>query len=260
MSFIITIANEKGGVAKTTTTISLGAALAETGCTVLLVDLDAQANLTMALNTEKNPDTPSMANVLLEGVPARSALRQTQIARLQILPSNAELGLAERFLPIRQAYETTLTRIFRGEKWEFDFILMDCPPFLGAVSYNAMMASDLLILPTQAEYFSINGLRNMMGVIRRIRAQGNSRLTYRLLLTMFDRRNRIHHSMSEQLRSTFGAGVLETVIETDTKLRESPIAGVPIMVHAPKTRAALQYRALAQEILKYVKETASQPD
>ncbi|MBE0698383.1 MAG: ParA family protein [Anaerolineaceae bacterium] len=260
MTYIISIANEKGGVAKTTTTLSLGAALAETGLEILLVDLDAQSNLSLAVNAENNPSLPTMANVILEGLPARSALRETQIPRLKIIPSNAELGLAERFLPIRQAYETTRSRAFRDINWEFDFIIMDCPPFLGAVSYNAMMASDLLLMPTQAEYFSINALRNMMGLIRRIRVQGNPRLTYRLLLTMFDRRNRIHRSMTEQLRSTFGGGVLETVIEIDTKLRESPIAGVPILVHAPKSRSALQYRALAQEILTYVKETASQPD
>jgi chromosome partitioning protein len=260
MTYIISIANEKGGVAKTTTTISLGAALAETGCKVLLIDLDAQANLSLAFNTESTSGQPTMANVLLEGVPARNAVRDTQVANLQIIPSNNEIGLAERFLPIRQSYETTLARAFRDGKWDLDFIIMDCPPFLGAVSYNAMMASDLLILPTQAEYFSINALRNMMGIIRRIRAQGNPRLTYRLLLTMFDRRNRIHRSMTEQLRSTFGNGLLDTVIETDTKLRESPIAGMPIMHHAPKSRSALQYRALAQEILTYVKETASQQD
>jgi chromosome partitioning protein len=260
MTVIISIANEKGGVAKTTTTISLGAALAETGLEVLLVDLDAQSNLSLALNTDNNHSQPTMANVILEGLPARNALRETQIPRLKIIPSNSELGLAERFLPIRQSYETTLSRAFRDVDWEFDFIIMDCPPFLGAVSYNAIMASDLLLMPTQAEFFSINALRNMMGLIRRIRAQGNPRLTYRLLLTMFDRRNRIHRSMAEQLRATFGTGVLDTIIETDTKLRESPLAGVPIIVHATKSRAALQYRALAQEILTYVKETTSQPD
>jgi chromosome partitioning protein len=115
----------------------------------------------------------------------------------------------------------------------------------------------MLLMPTQAEYFSINALRNMMSVVRRVRAQGNPQLTYRLLLTMYDRRNRIHRTLSEQLRTTFGNGVLETVIETDTRLRESSIAGLPIIYHSPKTRAAFQYRALAQEILAYVKETTT---
>jgi chromosome partitioning protein len=259
MTYIISIANEKGGVAKTTTTISLGAALVETGLEVLLVDLDAQANLSLALGAENRRAKPTIVNVLLEGLPAHSAVRETAVPKLQIIPSNGEMGLAERFLPVRPSYETTLSRALREESWGFDYVILDCPPFLGAVTYNAIMASDLLIMPTQAEFFSISALRNMMGIVKRIRSQGNPRLTYRLLLTMFDRRNRIHRSMSEQLRTTFGTGVLDTIVEIDTKLRESPIAGMPIIHHAPKSRAALQYREMAQEILTYVKETASQP-
>jgi chromosome partitioning protein len=152
-----------------------------------------------------------------------------------------------------------LAKALQDANLQFDYIILDCPPFLGAVTLNALMASDLLLMPTQAEFFSINALRNMMGLVRRIRSQGNARLTYRLLITMFDRRNRIHRTLSEQLRATFGVGVLDTVIETDTKLRESPIAGLPIIFHAPKSRASMQYRALAQEILTYVKETTAQP-
>lgn len=259
MTYILSVSNEKGGVAKTTSTISLGAALVETGLEVLLVDLDGQANLSLALGIEGQKAHPSIVNVLLEGLPAQKAVHETGIPRLDIIPSAAEMSLAERFLPIRQGYETALVKALRQADWGYDFILLDCPPFLGAVTYNALMASDLLVMPTQAEFFSINALRNMMGIVRKIRSQGNPRLTYRLLLTMFDRRNRIHRSMSEQLRATFGNGVLDTVIEIDTKLRESPIAGLPIIFHAPKSRSALQYRALAQEITEYVKETSSQP-
>jgi chromosome partitioning protein len=259
MTYIISIANEKGGVAKTTTTISLGAALVETGLEVLLIDLDGQANLSLALSTESTKGQKTIANVLLESLPARNAVRETGVPRLNLISSSSEMSLAERFLPIRQGYESILAKALRGEDWAYDFIIMDCPPFLGSVTFNALMASDLLIMPTQAEFFSINALRNMMSLVRRIRSQGNPSLTYRLLLTMYDRRNRIHRTLSEQLRATFNTGVLDTVIETDTKLRESPIAGIPISIHAPKSRAALQYRALGQEILTYVKETTSQP-
>jgi chromosome partitioning protein len=122
-----------------------------------------------------------------------------------------------------------------------------------------LVAADLLLVPTQAEYFSIYSLKKLMAIVRHIRSQYNPRLTYRLLLTMYDRRNRIHRTLCEQLRSSFSTGVLETVINTDTKLRESPIAGLPITNHAPKSRAALEYRALSQEILRYVKETTLQP-
>lgn len=259
MAFIISIANEKGGVAKTTTTISLGAALVESGLEVLLIDLDGQANLSLALGVESNTQRTNVANILLEAADPRTAIRETGIPRLDLIPSNAEMGLAERFLPIRQGYEMVLAKALRDGNWAYDYILLDCPPFLGAVTNNALMASDLLIMPTQAEFFSINALRNMMATVKRVRMQGNNRLTYRLLLTMYDRRNRIHRTLSEQLRATFGSGVLDTVIETDTKLRESSIAGLPIIFHAPKSRSALQYRALAQEILTYVKETNSQP-
>ncbi len=259
MAYIIAVANEKGGVAKTTTTISLGAALVESGLEVLLVDLDGQANLSLGLGIENSKARLTIVNVLLESVPAAQTVVKTGIPKLDVIPSSSELTLAERFLPIRQGYETILAKSLRDAPWQYDYILLDCPPFLGAVTYNALMAADLLIMPTQAEFFSINALRNMMALVRRARSQGNPHLTYRLLLTIFDRRNRIHRTLSEQLRATFGNGVLDTVIETDTKLRESPIAGMPIIYQFPKSRSALQYRALSQEILTYAKETTAQP-
>lgn len=260
MTYIISLANEKGGVAKTTSTISLGAALVETGLEVLLIDLDGQANLSLALGIDDNKEQASIVNVLLESADIRSAVQETGIPRLDIISSTSDLRLAERFLPIRQGYEMALSRAIQNGNLNYDFIIMDCPPFLGAVTYNALMASKLLIMPTQAEFFSINALRNMMSLVRRIRAQGNAQLTYRLLLTMYDRRNRIHRTMGEQLRSTFGNGVMDTMIEIDTKLRESSIAGLPVIFHSPKSRSALQYRALGQEIMTYVKETSAQPN
>jgi len=258
MTYIIAIANEKGGVAKTTTTISLGAALVESGASVLLIDLDAQANLSLALGIDSAHTKHSIVNVLLETLPALQAVVETGIPRLDVIPSMAEMGLAERFLPMRAGYESILRRALRDQDWTYDFILLDCPPFLGAVTTNALTAGDMLLMPTQAEFFSINALRSMMSLVRRIRTQGNPHLTYRLILTMFDRRNRIHRTLSDQLRTTFGTGVLETIIETDTRLRECAIAGLPIIYHSPKSRSSLQYRALAQEILTYVKETITQ--
>jgi len=259
MTYRIAIANEKGGVAKTTTTLSLGASFAELGEKVLLIDLDAQANLTLAVGIEPEKTNLSIANVLMEAYPIQKVVRQTGVANLDLVPSNQEMGMAERFLPIRPAYELILRKILQDAHMDYTYILFDCPPFLGAVTLNALMTSDLLLLPTQAEFFSIYALRNMMALVRRARSQGNPRLTYRLVLTLFDRRNRAHRTLSEQLRANFSKGVLNTVIETDTKIRESSMAGSPINYHAPKSRAALQYRALAQEILTYVKETTAQP-
>lgn len=258
MTYILSIANEKGGVAKTTTCISLGASLVETGAEVLLIDLDAQANLTLALGVDTAQIKHSIVNVLLESLPAAQAIVKTGIPKLDVIPATSEMGMTERFLPMRTGYETALKKALRAQSWAYDYIILDCPPFLGAITTNALTASDMLLMPTQAEFFSINALRSMMSLVRKIRAQGNPQLTYRLLLTMFDRRNRIHRTLSEQLRATFGNGVLETIVETDTRLRESAIAGLPIIYHSPKSRSSLQYRALAQEILTYVKETTPQ--
>ena len=131
------------------------------------------------------------------------------------------------------------------------------PPALGAITLNALSAADLLIIPTQAEYFSAYALRNMMGTIRRVRQESNPNLAYRILVTLLDRRNRTHRNIFEQLQATFGQGVFTTVIEIDTKLRESPIAGVPITQYKPTSRGSQQYRVLAQELIEYAKEEAS---
>jgi chromosome partitioning protein len=259
MATIIAVANEKGGVAKTTTTLSLGAALAEAGQNILVVDLDAQANLSLALGVDPETVKQSVANLLLDSISLRSICRPTAIERLSLVAANSEMGLAERFLPMRKGYELTIRDLLRRDSGAFDYILLDCPPFLGAVTLGALSACDLLLIPTQPEYFSIYALRNMMAVIRRVRAQNNPRLTYRLLLTMHDRRNRTHRNLTEQLHENFGAGLFATTIDIDTKLRESPISGTPVLTHAPKSRAAAQYRALAQEILQHVQETTAEP-
>jgi chromosome partitioning protein len=259
MSFIITITNEKGGVAKTTTTLSLGAALVEMGNKVLVIDLDAQANLTLALGFDPRTVTKTAAN-LFAGTRFDSLVMETGVPDLFLLPSNHEISYAERFLPSHPGYETLLRNgIAKSEIYDFDYILIDCPPFLGSIVLNAFTAANLLIIPTQPEYFSIYALKNMMGLIHRVRAQSNPDLSYRLLLTMFDGRNRIHRTLSDQLRASFSTGVMETVIMVDTKLRESTIAGLPIIYHSPKSRSALQFRELSQEIIHYVKEAASQP-
>jgi chromosome partitioning protein len=134
---------------------------------------------------------------------------------------------------------------------------MDCPPALGAITLNALSAADLMIIPTQAEYFAAYALRNMMTMVRQVRLDGNPDLSYRILVTMMDRRNRTHWNIYDQLRITFGDGVLTTVIELDTQLQESPIAGVPITVYGTGTLGAMQYRVLAQELVEHAKESES---
>lgn len=249
MRQIITVANEKGGVAKTTTVLSLGGALVEAGFEVLLVDLDAQANLSLGLGVDPGKVRRSIADVLLNSASLLNISRETSIPGLDLAPSNMDMGLAERFLSIRQDYEHVLQNAIKNVP-PYDYILLDCPPSLGAVSLNALTAADLIIIPTQPEYFSVHGLRGVLATIRRIRNQGNPNLSYRVLITMMDRRNRIHRTLSDQLRATFGDGVLQTVIEIDTKLRESTVVGLPITQYFTRSRSALQYRALAQELTR----------
>lgn len=253
MSYIISIANEKGGVAKTTTTLSLGGALVEMGKKVMVVDLDPQANLTLSLGVEPDQNVKSLVNLILDKKQVVDALLPTQVNNLSLFPSNSDIRMAERLLPMESEYHLLLKNLIQPLAGNYDFILMDCPPFLGSITLNALMASNLLVLPTQAEYYSVFALKNMMAMVRQVRAMGNSELRYRLLLTMFDKRNGIHRSLAEHLRTSFNTGVLDTVIEIDTRLRESPLTGLPIVYHAAKSRGALQYRFLAQEILNYAK-------
>ncbi|HEY9076971.1 MAG TPA: ParA family protein [Anaerolineaceae bacterium] len=249
MPFTICIANEKGGVAKTTTAISLGASLAEKAKQVLLVDLDSQANLTLAAGVPIPRDQPTIAANLLEGLPLQQTSQATAFDHLSIIPSNHEITKLEKLLPIQEGYTTLLHRLVNAVPQSTDFVVLDCPPVIGALTLNAITAADLLVIPTQAEYFSINALRSMMRWIRQVRLTDNPKLLYRLLITMFDRRNRIHRALTEQIKATFGTGLLNTMIEIDTRLRESTLAGIPITRNAPNSRAASQYRDLANEII-----------
>jgi chromosome partitioning protein len=236
MAYIITISNEKGGVAKTTSTLSLGAALAEASQKVLLIDLDPQANLSLALGFESR--------------------LETNISGVDLVPSNPSLEQAEQVLPIYLNYTTRLRNAIDGANpLPYQFVLIDCPPSLGAITVNALTAADLLIIPTQAEYFSAYALRDMMTIIRQIRSEDNPKLAYRVLVTLLDQRNRAHRDIREQLERTFGIGLFKTVIEIDTKLRESPILGLPITQYKPNSRGAQQYRGLAEELIQYVQQT-----
>ena len=257
MAFIIAMSNEKGGVAKTTSTLSLGAALAELGHRVLLIDLDPQANLSLALGLETGEVEMTSASILIDNATIKGTIRRTDVANLDLVPCNSRIESAEQFLPMRSHYMSTLRNTLQSARLPYDYILLDCPPALGAITLNALTAADLLIIPTQAEYFSAYALRNMMGTIRRIRQESNPNLAYRILVTLLDRRNRTHRNIFEQLQATFAQGVFTTVIEIDTKLRESPIAGVPITQYKPSSRGSQQYRVLAQELIEYAKEEAN---
>ena len=254
MPYVIAISNEKGGVAKTTTTFSLGAALAESGKDVLLVDLDPQGNLTLANSIEPGEGKLNSSEILLDKLDAQASIRKTGTPRMDIIPSSPHIADAEQFLPMRTNYAHILKNALLAKELKYDFILLDCPPSMGAIAVNALTSADLLIVPTQAEYFSAYALRDMMMLIRRVRKDSNPELAYRILITLLDQRNRAHRSIREQLQQTFGVGLFETVIEVDTRLRESPIIGVPITQYRPNSRGSQQYRVLAQELMDYVQQ------
>jgi chromosome partitioning protein len=254
MTHIIAIANEKGGVGKTTTALSLGAALVEAHQEVLVVDLDPQANLTLSLGVHPASVRRSVADVLLGNYSPVGVSRETALPGLDLIPSSQELILAERFLSVRDRYEHLLRQGLMAAT-SYDVILLDCPPSLGPVTRSALTAANLLIIPSQCEYFSAHALRDMLELVRSIRQRTNPRLRYRVLLTMIDRRNRIHRSLEAQVRQAFSQAVFQTAIEIDTRLRESPVFGQPITVYAPTSRAAQQYRQLAEEMRQYVQES-----
>lgn len=254
MTYIIAICNEKGGVAKTTTTYSLGAALAENGKRVLLIDLDPQGNLTLANGIDINETAHNSSEILLDGIHLQEVIQTTNTPNMDIIPSNPRMAEAEQFLPVRTEYVSILKDALQPKEKDYDFALMDCPPSMGAINTNALTAADLLIIPTQAEYFSAYALRDMMTFIRRVRKESNAGLAYRILITLLDERNRTHRTIREQLQQTFGSGLFQTVIEIDTRLRESPIIGVPITQYRPNSRGAQQYRTLAQELTEYVQK------
>lgn len=253
-AYVIAISNEKGGVAKTTTTFSLGASLAEMGKRVLLIDLDPQGNLTLANGIEPGKASHTGSEVLLSGLKIEEAIHKTSTTGMEIVPSSQNLLDAEQRLPVRNNYAFTLSTALKLDSLPYDYVLLDCPPSMGAITFNALTAAELLIIPTQAEYFSAYALRDMMTLIRRIRRDTNPNLSYRILITLLDQRNRTHKVIREQLEQTFGSGLFGTVIEVDTRLRESPIIGIPITQYRPNSRGSYQYRVLAQELIDYVQQ------
>ena len=252
MTVTIAISNQKGGVAKTTTCLSLGACLAELGQSVLLIDLDPQANLTLSLGLRPQELRHTVGDALLGNTSLVSVSRESSIFDLDIVPANQELVVLDKILYGRQGYEFHLKNGLNamGEDL-YDIVLTDCPPSFGTLTLNALTAADLLIIPVQCEYYAAHSLRQVVELVRLVRDRTNPRLIYRVLVTMYDRRNKICQAILEQMRRGLSKALFKTVIEVDTKLRESPAFAQPITLYAPKTRGTQQYRALAEELMNH---------
>lgn len=249
---VIAIGSKKGGVAKTTTCLSLGAGLAQMGRRVLLIDLDPEAHLTLSLGVNPREVRSTIGDVLLSEMSLGAVVRESCVPNLELVPANPGVDAVDKFLYGQPDYEYRLkTCLDAPATAPYDLVLMDCSPSSGAMTLSALAAARLLIIPTQCEFYAARSLRSTLQLVRQVRQRTNPRLAYRVLITMFDRRNRISHIILEQLESAFASALFETVIDIDTRLRESPTFGLPITSYAPSTRGARQYRVLAQELMNH---------
>jgi chromosome partitioning protein len=255
MAVRLAISSQKGGVAKTTSCISLGACLAEQGKRTLIVDLDPQSHLTLAAGLNSG-ELPWTIVDVLDGSQEPSPAYPTHMTGLDILPSDLRLAELEHNLFNKLEYEKQLAVALEPCQASYDTILFDCPPSLSPLTIMALTAAEWALLPVQCEYFSSHGVIQLLEIIEAVRAHTNPNLSHLLFVTLFDGRNLVSRTVLEQLRSHFAGSLLNTVIGMDTRLRECAIAGEPILHYAPKTRASSQYRSLAEEVLSRV---ANQP-
>lgn len=249
MSTTIAISNQKGGVAKTTTCLSLGAALAEMGHMVLLIDLDPQANLTLSLGLKPEDLRSTVVDALMGTSSLVAVSRETSVFGLDLVPANQELALVDKVFYKMPGYQfrlkQLLARVYQGM---YEYVLLDCPPSLAPLTLNALTAANLLIIPVQCEIYAVGSLRQMVRLAVQVRQQCNPNLAYRALITMYDQRNRISQVILEQMRNGRDELFFNTIIQIDARLKESPAYGQPITSFASKSRGAQQYRALAQEL------------
>lgn len=251
---IVAFANQKGGVGKTTTAITLGAALAELGQQVLLVDFDPQGGCALGLGQEPGSLDLSVYDVLLDrSVSVEDALRKTTVPGLDLLPSNIDLAAAELMLVQEVAREQSLLRVLAPLRVKYDFILIDCPPSLGLLTINALTAADGIIIPLETEYYALRGMALLLDSIDRVRERLNPRLHIDgIVATMYDGRTLHGQEVLGRVREAFGPKVFETVIRKTVRFAEAPVVGEPILSYAPKSPGALAYRQLAEEVMSRV--------
>lgn len=249
MGKIIAVANQKGGVGKTTTCVNLCCALKESGAKVLLCDVDPQGNCTSGMGVDKNAASPNLYNVLVEGVEAEKAVVKTKFGDL--LPSNAIMSGAGIELVAAEEREYVLKRALSPLKNKYDFIFIDCPPSLEMLTLNALCAAETVLIPVQCEYFALEGLTDLITTIRMTKKALNPALDIEgVLLTMFDSRTNFSQQVAEEVKKFFKSKVYNVVIPRNVRLSEAPSHGVPVLEYDRGSRGAITYVELAKEFKK----------
>jgi chromosome partitioning protein len=252
MAKIIAIANQKGGVGKTTTAVNLAASLAHEGLKVLLVDADPQANATSGAGIERSQNRRTLYDALTRQEAVRDMVLPTKVNSLWVLPSSKNLAGAEIELVEMEDRNRALKQLLEPVREYFHYILIDCPPSLGILTINGLTAADSLLVPIQCEYYALEGVTELFDTLARLRRELNPNLAIEgLLLTMFDERTNLSQAVAKDLRDFYGSQVLKTVIPRNVRLAEAPSFGQPIMVYDPRSRGAESYSHLAKEIISH---------
>ena len=253
----ITIANQKGGVGKTTTAINVGTALAATGSRVLLIDLDPQGNASTGLGIGRAERSLSSYDLLVGETRLEDAAIPTKVPRLDIVPATVDLSGAEIELIEFDERTHRLDRVIDAASARWDIVLIDCPPSLGLLTINAMVASDALLVPLQCEFFALEGLSQLLQTVERIRARFNPGLSILgVVLTMYDRRNRLTDQVSDDVRAVLGRVVFDTVIPRNVRLSEAPSHGLPALIYDHRCTGSQAYIALAREVIGRLPQVA----